>query len=745
MANLFGELKRRNVFRVGAAYLIAAWLVLQVLDLALDNIGAPAWIMQLTMILIALGFPIILGFAWAFELTPEGVKRETDVDRSKSITAQTGRRLDRLIIVVLVVAVGVLVTDRFLLRTSGEREPAESVATVGPTSAPSRRSIAVLPFVNRSNAADDAFFVDGIHDDILMQLAKISSLKVISRTSVMQYRDTQKSMRQIGDELGVATIMEGSVQRAGDRVRINLQLFDANTDEHLWADSYDRALTASNIFDIQTEMAKAIAAELRASLTSDEERRLAQKPTESLEAYEAYLIGRQLVAVRSVQSIEDAKTWFLRAINRDPEFALAYVGVSDAILLQVSYGGWSPAVAAREAKSYIDKALELDPGLGEAYVSLGLMASVARDYDRSEEAYSRGIELAPQYAQGHLWFGILQLLTRGKPEEALELFQQAAVVDPLYVINLGYLSKALQATGKFKEARATVGRMQEIDPTHFHTFWAIATDYRMVQGRLDLAWDLYLKWLALDPHEPRLILEIASLYMDLNDDQAANCWLDRATALSKDVSVSFYQRAILSALQGDRAAAAEYARHSLDNILDPSSAIFLPAIVNIVKVNYLGDGRAAQALDLYRLFYPNLFDETTIEINRTNFAAAVDLADMLLDMNQQERANLLLSDVEAYLRNVPRLGEFGYWVTDARIAMLRGDVESALGLLQQAVDEGWRFRWRYYLEVNNVLELLRSSPRFGAIYQQIASDMAAQLERVRAKETLETSCIPGSA
>ncbi len=299
MAGLFEELKRRNVVRVGIAYLIAAWLVLQVIDLVLENVPAPPWVMQVILLLTAVGFPFALLFAWAFELTPEGLKRERDVDRSKSITPQTGRKLDRLIIVVLVIAVGILLTDRIWLRDAGQEEPAAQVTTTEPSSQSSRRSIAVLPFANRSNAADDVFFVDGIHDDILTQLAKISALKVISRTSVAQYRDTEKTMRVIGGELDVATIMEGSVQRAGNRVRINVQLIDADTDEHLWAEVYDRELTVANIFEIQTEMATAIAGALRANLTSDEQQRLAVRPTENLEAYEAYLLGRQRMTMRT--------------------------------------------------------------------------------------------------------------------------------------------------------------------------------------------------------------------------------------------------------------------------------------------------------------------------------------------------------------------------------------------------------------------------------------------------------------
>ncbi len=248
MAGLFAELKRRNVFRVGLAYAIVAWLLVEVASVVLPTFKAPEWVMQVFTFLVILGFPLALIFAWAFELTPEGIKREAEVDRAESITHVTGRKLDFAIIGLLVIAVVYFAVDKFVLQ--GETEQASVVR---------EKSIAVLPFENLSQDATNEPFTIGIHDDILTQISKISALKVISRTSVMEYSDTTKNLKTIGAELGVATVLEGGVQRAGDRVRINVQLIDAATDEHLWADTYDRRLTAANIFAIQTEIATAIA------------------------------------------------------------------------------------------------------------------------------------------------------------------------------------------------------------------------------------------------------------------------------------------------------------------------------------------------------------------------------------------------------------------------------------------------------------------------------------------------------
>ena len=248
------ELKRRNVFRVGLAYVVVAWIIAQVADLVLENIAAPDWLMKAILLLLALGLPLALIFAWAFEMTPEGIKKEKDVDRSQSITPQTGRKLNAFIMASLVIAVAYFAYDKFVSRPASESAKAESASKLAEDKpvvieeAPMERSVAVLPFANRSNREEDEFFTEGIHDDLLTHLSKIGSLKVISRTSVLRYKNSEKSIPEIAAELKVTTVLEGGIQRSGDQVRINVQLIDARTDEHLWAEIFDRKLTAENLF-----------------------------------------------------------------------------------------------------------------------------------------------------------------------------------------------------------------------------------------------------------------------------------------------------------------------------------------------------------------------------------------------------------------------------------------------------------------------------------------------------------------
>ena len=362
MASLFTELKRRNVVRVAIAYIIMAWLLLQVIDVMLQVLGLPESVGKFMFLLLIVGFPLALFFAWAFELTPEGLKREKDVDRTQSITPHTGRKLDRVIISVLVLAVGFLLFDKFFL----QRETHTEVVAIDEARG---KSVAVLPFANRSASEEDAFFVDGIHDDILTQLAKIGDLKVISRTSVMQYRDTTKTIREIGEELGVATVLEGGVQRAGDRVRINTQLIDAATDEHLWAESYDRSLTTQNIFAIQGEMASAIASALLATLTPEEEESVGAAPTDNIQAYETYLHAIALRKGTRVQGLEQSIHEFERATELDPQFALAFVELSRAYMDKYWYLTRDPSDREASQQS-IDNALRLAPDLPEAHMQM---------------------------------------------------------------------------------------------------------------------------------------------------------------------------------------------------------------------------------------------------------------------------------------------------------------------------------------------------------------------------------------
>ena len=285
--NLFAELKRRNVIRMAGLYLVGAWLVVQVAGTVLPMFGAPEWLPRTIVVLLAIGFVPAVIFSWVFELTPQGLKREDDVAPEQSITPQTGRRMDRMIIVVLVLALGYFAFDKFVLTPRREAAFVSSAVPNESKSVINAKSIAVLPFENRSEEKANEFFADGVQDEILTYLAKIADLKVISRTSVMHYRSGMaRNPREIGAELGVANVVEGSVQRSGNRLRVNAQLIDARNDAHLWAQTYDRDL--SDVFAIQSEIAKTIADQLQAELSPQEQSAIQRPPTTDIAALTLY-------------------------------------------------------------------------------------------------------------------------------------------------------------------------------------------------------------------------------------------------------------------------------------------------------------------------------------------------------------------------------------------------------------------------------------------------------------------------
>src|SRR5437868_6712595 len=312
--NFFAELRRRNVYKVAVAYAVVGWLLIQIATQVFPFFEIPNWAVRLVVLLLVIGFPIALILAWAFEITPEGIKRAEDVDLNQSITRRTGRKLDFLIIAVLLLVIAVFAYQRF--------GPGQKVAVATP-----EKSIAVLPFENLSSDKENAFFTDGVQDEILTDLSRIADLKVICRTSVMQYKTgTSRNLREIGQQLGVAHVVEGSVQRVANRVRVNAQLINARNDAHLCAQTYDRDL--ADVFAIQSEIAKAIADQLQAKLSPSEKRAIEQRPTSDIAAFELYSRANDLIlnlgfSSMQVPNIRSGIDLLNQALARDPSFFAA--------------------------------------------------------------------------------------------------------------------------------------------------------------------------------------------------------------------------------------------------------------------------------------------------------------------------------------------------------------------------------------------------------------------------------------
>jgi TolB-like protein len=730
--SLFVELKRRNVIKVAALYGVASWLLLQIADLLFDAFGVPDWSIRLLLAFIILGFPLTLILSWVYEMTPEGIKREEEIDRTQSITSQTGQKINILIIVLLLLAIAAVVVDRLIpeIATTAERTVAgEQVRkTVAETPSvqpvaedPSDKSVAVLPFANRSSREEDVFFVDGIHDDILTQLARIGSLTVISRTSVEKFKGTTQSMKEIGATLGVRNILEGGVQRAGDRVRINVQLIDVTTDDHLWADTYDRELTTANIFAIQSEISTAIAQALHATLSPEEKEQLQSAQTENMAALEAYFQGRQAMGKRTSAALAEAVEHFKRAIELDSDYALAYVGLANTYYLQTAYSGLPTREQEALSNPLIDKALVINDQLGEVYTAL---ARDSDDPETKEMLYRKGIDLAPGYVEGHHWYGTFLGYT-GRSTEAMAQLEEAARLDPLSAIVKYSLGGVFESLGHFNEAREQYQSAIRINPEFAIGYEALASVDWFVDGRLDEAIVSLRKAADLDPGNPQFSGTLALLWAELGDNPEADRWMKRLQAIDTDTFWPRFTAMLMAQDRGDEAGTVANAEAVIE---------IYPTITNaltILTAIDMREDRADIALERYRTIFPALLDETDPAIDILNNWSATDVALLLQNQGDAEEAKLLLDRNLAFVRTIPRLGISGYSINDARILAVQANSEQALTALRQAVDAGWRVGWRNFLFYDPTLVSLHEEPEYQAIIAELEADMAAQLDNVR--------------
>ena len=458
--NFFAELKRRNVYKVAVAYAVVAWLLIQVATQVFPFFEIPNWAVQLVVLVLVIGFPIATVLSWAFEMTPEGIKREAEVDRAKSIPRKAGRKLTALVVLLAALAAGLMVFRFLRSQPALEKEKPTSLAAEIDS-----KSIAVLPFENLSEEKANAYFADGIQDEILTRLSKIADLKVISRTSTQRYKSAPENLPEIARQLGVAHILEGSVQKQGDAVHVTVQLIKAATDSHVWADSFDRKLT--DIFSVESEVAKAIADQLQVQLTGREKEVIAAKPTDNPEAYDAYLRG--LAYTMKTQNTPanylGAQKHFREAVRLDPKFALAW-----ALLSYVDARGYhttnlQPTAAVREeARQAFETALALDLDLGEAWVAKGYYHyGCVNDFETAVRCYEQARKFLPNSS---LIPQSLAFVARdqGQWERSESYFKEAERLDPRNVSLLTRHAQFYIAMRRFPEALRKLDQILEIVP-----------------------------------------------------------------------------------------------------------------------------------------------------------------------------------------------------------------------------------------------------------------------------------------
>jgi len=551
LGNFFAELKRRNVYKVAVAYAIVGWLLVQIATQVFPFLEIPNWVVRLIIALVAIGFPVALIIAWAFEATPEGIKRTAIADAMPA-AGQKKHAWIYIVVIGAAISVALFLLGRY---TVGNRTVAAAPNEL------SAKSIAVLPFDNLSEEKGNAFFAEGIQDEILTRLAKVADLKVISRTSTQRFKAVPSDLREIAKQLGVMNILEGSVQKSNDQVRINVQLINAITDAHLWAESYDRRLT--DLFTVESEVAKTIADTLRAKLSGSELSAMSTRPTQDPVAQDLYVQGRHFLALRRDDNLPRAIEFFHQAIAHDPNYAAAYAGLSEALILLPRYTGAYPSETRPQSRVAALKALELNPNLAEAHNAL---AKIAMDYDVDfEEAtreFKRAIELNPNYAGAHHWFsGTLE--SQGQFAEAIAQSKLGTELDPFSAVNLVDQGRIYGSARRFPEAKAVFEKALAIDPAFSYAHWHYG-EMLQVSGDLKGAAAEYAK-ASTGNNTPEPIALSGQLAAIMGRPEEARQALTALDELEKHRYVDFFWRALLYLGLGDKDRALHFLEQSYAN------------------------------------------------------------------------------------------------------------------------------------------------------------------------------------
>ncbi len=464
----FADLRRRRVFRVAATYAVVAWLVIEVASVVFPALHVPEWALTVVVSLALVGFPVVLLLSWIFDITPAGlVKTEPLAEGAEEVHRVARRGIDFVIIGVLLLIIGYLVYQQNLLGSwIGEEQ-----------------SIAVLPFVDLSQEGDNEYFSDGISEELLNSLVSVDGLRVAARTSSFAFKNRNEDIRSIGEQLNVSTVLEGSVRRSGDQVRITAQLINVDDGFHLWSDTYDRRL--DDIFSIQAEIAQSIVDALKLQLIGERQMLASASADVDIRAYDLYLLGRHHWHQRTAESLNRALELFQQAIEIDESFALAYTGLADTYLLLDGYGDLSTEEASSKAELPVARALALDDQLAEAYASLGLLRFNQQDLSAAELALRKAVDLNPNYSMAHMWLGLALDRTSG-PAASLAEYRRAMELDPLHPVVRTNLAGALGSTGRYEEAVGQSRAILESDPGKDMGYYRLARLHERF-GHLDEA------------------------------------------------------------------------------------------------------------------------------------------------------------------------------------------------------------------------------------------------------------------
>jgi len=692
VSSLFEELKRRNVIRMAVAYAVVSWLIIQVADTAVPALRLPEWVTSLVFLLLALGLVPVLVFAWAFELTPEGLKREKDVDRSRSITTETGRKLNYVTLAALALVVLLVAADRMFA-------PQPAASTARPATSAADVSIAVLPFTDMSPNGDQEYFSDGITEEILNGLAKLRKLKVAGRTSSFAFKGRNEDLREIGAALGVQHVLEGSVRKDGDRLRITAQLISVDDGFHLWSETYDRELR--DVFQVQDEISAAIVGELRGSLLSEVAVSGSTGGGEiDVAVYEKYLAARKQIGLRTNESLTTARAVLEEIVAAEPDFAPGLTALAETVVLLVnegalsSYGNLDPEEMRATAGPLLNRALDLDPTLADAYAVRGLLYYHDRDWERATESLQKAVELNPSLSNAWNWLANVAS-ARGQIDQSIGYLGEATEIDPLWLVPNSNLIYRYQEKGEHDSVNAILDRLR---PFHAESAFFHATDARVKRetGRFAEALKAAREAARLSPNTPGIAGETVFVLLGLQEFRQA---LDAMPGVDLSLARAFVTGDWSEVLPGMRERLAE------DLSSEPGLGFY------ITGAGYSGDFGGLAA------FYDAHIRDPAVLVQTDFCGPCPKLAIALQKVGRNADARELLAAAHATLLERDAAGYKGIEqdVRWAEYLALTGDRDGAMDRLESAFDRGMRSAWwRYSLG----WEALRDEPRFKTIQQR---------------------------
>lgn len=712
VTRIYEDLRRRKVFRAAALYGVFAWFVIQAAEATFEPLNLPQYTHRIVVIAALAGFPIVVLVAWAYDLTRRGLVRTSP---EGAAAAAPGGWRDRMIDFAVIAILAVLVVYLWM------RPGAPSAGGARP------RSIAVLPFDDFSEGRDQAYFGDGIAEELLNALVGVEGLRVAARTSSFAFRGQERDVRAIGEALDVETVLEGSVRRSGDRVKITAQLIETSNGYHLWSQVYDRQIT--DIFEVQEDISRSIAEELKLRLSPGSGSAERAGPTD-VRAYDLYLLGRHHWRERTRESIERARELFTEALRLDPDYAAAYSGLADTYLLlsESQYGTLTQAEVLEHAEPAIARALELDGDLAEAYASLGLLRWSTGDLTLAELALRKAVDLNPNYSMAHTWLGTVLLEDRFALREAGEAYAKAYAIDPLQIVVANNHAQALGRLGRADEARAVGMRLIEHQPEST-TPYLLMADVEENAGRIDEA----IRWLRrtgpLPGRDPTADLFLAKMYATLGDLDAARAAIAAAEQGGAEPHLARDAQALIAVIEQDWPGLARVAE-ALTPPADAPPSGFAAQMARVARfwnaIARLGLGDPAGAVAGFERLGldAQAFGGSPGDLITARNAWAYALA--RLGRDAEARAVLEETLVRADSYRAAGWLPYTIGIPTGETYILLGRRDEGVAAIGEAIDAGARHLW--YLEKLPTFDVVRDAPAF----REALARLEAILERQRA-------------